>query len=85
MKSIFQRIDYWLQSIFVVEKPAHIHKSIQAEEVMELYQQFRDDEKGLALSIRSLLEERLTGKVTDKDINYCIRWARELVLQDVKG
>ena len=85
MKSIFQRIDYWLQSIFVVEKPAHIHKSIKAEEVMELYQQFRDDEKGLALSIRSILEDRLTGRVTDKDINYCIRWARELVLQEVKG
>ena len=85
MKSFFQRIDYWLQSIFVVEKPAHIHKSIQVEEVMELYHQFRDDEKGLALSIRSLLEERLTGKVSDKDINYCIRWAKELALQDVKG
>ena len=83
MKSFFQRIDYWLQSIFVVEKPAHIHKSIQAEEVMEMYHQFRDDEKGLALSIRSLLEERLTGKVTDKDINYCIRWAKELALLDV--
>jgi hypothetical protein len=83
MKSIFQRIDYWLQSIFVVEMPAHIHKSIQADEVVELYQQFRDDEKGLVLSIRSLLEDRLTGKVTDKDINYCIRWAKELDLQDV--
>jgi|GEM_PF-1221820 len=83
MKSIFQRIDYWLQSIFVVEKLAHIHKSIQAEEVMELYQQFRDDEKGLALSIRSLLEDRLTGKVTDKDINYCIRRAKEFALQDL--
>ena len=83
MKSIFQRIDYWLQSIFVVEKPAHFHKSIQADEVMELYQQFREDEKGLVLSIRSLLEERLTGKVTDKDINYCIRWAKKLALQDV--
>jgi len=43
----------------------------------------REDEKGLVLSIRSLLEERLTGKVTDKDINYCIRWAKRLDLQDV--
>jgi hypothetical protein len=83
MKSIFQRIDYWLQSIFVVEMPAHIHKSIQADEVVELYQQFRDDEKGLVLSIRSLLEDRLTGKVTDKDIKYCIRWAKKLAMQDV--
>jgi hypothetical protein len=85
MKSIFQRIDYWLQSIFVVEKPAHIHKSIQPEELLALYQQYRDDEKGLILSIRSLLEERLSGKVTDKDIKYCIRWAKELDLQDVLG
>jgi len=83
MKSIFQRIDYWLQSIFVVEKPAHIHKSIQADEVRALYQQYREDEKGLVLSIRSLLEERLTGKVTDKDIKYCIRWAKRLAMQDV--
>jgi len=29
------------------------------------------------------LEDRLTGKVTDKDINYCIRWAKELALQDM--
>jgi hypothetical protein len=69
----------------VVEKPAHIHKSIQPEELLALYQQYRDDEKGLILSIRSLLEERLSGKVTDKDINYCIRWAKELDLQDVLG
>jgi hypothetical protein len=52
---------------------------------LALYQQYRDDEKGLILSIRSLLEERLSGKVTDKDINYCIRWAKELDLQDVLG
>jgi len=83
MKSIFQRIDYWLQSIFVVEKPTHIHKSIHADELVAIYQQYRDDEKELVLSIRSLLEERLTGKVTDKDIKYCIRWAKELALQDV--
>lgn len=80
MVSFFQRIDYWLQSIFVVEQPVNIQQVISEEELVALYQQFKEDEMGLTQSIRLILEERLTEKVTDKDINYCIRWAKRLAM-----
>lgn len=78
MKSLFNRIDNWLQSIFIVEEPVGIQQNIREEELVALYRQYGKDENRFRNAVRLLLEERLTERVTEKHVNYCVLWAKVL-------
>lgn len=81
MKSFLNRIDNWLQSIFIVEEPVGIQQNIREEELLLLYRQYGNDETAFRNAIRQLLDERLTEKVTEKHVNYCVLWAKVLYTQ----
>jgi len=74
MKHLFGRIDSWLQKIFVVELPENIRRSVSKRELIELYFSCEKDEEKFRELLVQLLEKRLPGKVTEKEISYCIRW-----------
>ena len=74
MKNIFSSIDSWLQKIFVVELPENIRRNISKKELIDLYLICEKDEEKFRVQLVKLLENRLPGKVTDKEISYCIGW-----------
>ena len=81
MKSLLNRIDNWLQSIFIVEEPVGIQQNIREEELLAIYHQYGNDEYAFRNAVRLLLDERLTEKVTEKHVNYCVLWAKVLFTQ----
>lgn len=81
MKSFLNRIDNWLQSIFIVEEPVGIQQNIREEELLLLYRQYGNDETAFRNAIRQLLDERLTERVTEKHVNYCVLWVKVLYTQ----
>jgi len=74
MKNIFSSIDSWLQKIFVVELPENIRRNMSKQELIDLYLICEKDEEKFRVQLVKLLEKRLPGKVTDKEISYCIGW-----------
>jgi hypothetical protein len=74
MKNIFSSIDTWLQKIFVVELPETIRRNISKQELIDLYLICEKDEEKFRVHLVKLLEKRLPGKVTDKEISYFIGW-----------
>jgi hypothetical protein len=74
MKHLFARIDTWLQKIFVVELPEHISRSISKQELLDLYAACGKEDDLFRQRVGQLLERRFPGKVTDKEINYCLEW-----------
>ena len=74
MKNFFSRLDTWLQKIFVVELPENIRRNISKQELIDLYLICEKDEEKFRVQLDKLLENRLPGKVTDKEISYCIGW-----------
>ncbi|MFN7540613.1 MAG: hypothetical protein ACK5RQ_11245 [Bacteroidota bacterium] len=74
MVQLLGRIDRWLQKIFVVELPENIRRSVSKRELIDLFFSCEKDEEKFREHLLQLLDKRLSGKVTDKEINYCIRW-----------
>jgi ribosomal protein S4 len=74
MVQLLGRIDSWLQKIFVVELPENIRRSVSKRELIDLFFSCEKDEEKFRENLVQLLEKRLPGKVTDKEISYCIRW-----------
>jgi ribosomal protein S4 len=74
MVQLLGRIDSWLQKIFVVELPENIRRSVSKRELIDLFFSCEKDEEKFRENLVQLLEKRLPGKVTDKEISYCVRW-----------
>lgn len=79
MKNFFSRLDTWLQKIFVVELPENIRRNISKQELIDLYLFCEKDEEKFRAQLVMLLEKRLSGRMTEMEINSCFNWVREAV------
>lgn len=79
MKNIVSKLDSWLQKIFVVELPENIRRNISKQELTELYLTCGEDGVCFRKRLKELLEKRIPGRITDKEINSCFTWVKEAV------